>query len=450
MQKAKAFVNHLRYAKTSKLLVASAVILLGAGVVAFNAITASQHAAAAGLPRDCDNNSIIYCGATTKDEFVQKYNQNANGDLKTVYEHFGLSPDELSRFQSTAKMGTVYKDGRVVVDGKVVGTNARSIGRHSIPGSSPMNIGGKTYYMSPNSTAFQSNSIQAHVMMNGDKVEFIALTSCGNGVEVTQPDYRCDMLNRTQVDRDTFQFSSKVTAKDGAKLTKVVYDFGDGQKVEKTSATEVVTHNYAKAGNYTAKVTAYFEVNGETKTHTSAECTKPVEVKPAPGYDCTALIAKKITRTKYEFTATSEVSGGATLKDASFNFGDNQTAEGIKPKEANKVVIEHNYAKEGTYTITATLNFNIADGVKSAKCEAKVTVAPEDCKSNPNRPECQPKECKPGIPEGDARCKETPTELPSTGPADMIGSALGIGGIVTAGGYYLRSRRDLLSVIFKR
>lgn len=450
MHKAKAFVNHLRFAKTSKLLVASAFVLLGSGVVAFNAITASQQAAAAGLPRDCDSNSIIYCGATTKEEFVQKYNQNATGDLKAVYEHFGLSPSELGRFQSTAKMGTVYKDGRVVVDGKVVGTNARSIGRHNMPGSTPINIGGQTYYMRPNTSAFQSPSIQGHVMMNGDKVEFIALTSCGNGVIVDQPEYQCDMLESRQVDRDTFQFSSKVTAKNGAKLTKVVYEFGDGQKVEKTSATEVVTHNYAKPGNYTAKVTAYFDVNGQTKTHTSAECTKPVEVKPAPAYECSGLIAKKITRTKYEFTATSTVSGGAVLKDASFSFGDSQTAEGIKPKEANKVVIEHDYAKEGTYTITATLNFTVAEGVKSAKCETKITVAPEDCKSNPNRPECQPKECKPGIPEGDARCEETPPELPSTGPAEMIGSALGLGGIVTAGGYYLRSRRDLMSVVFKR
>ncbi len=460
MQKLSIFINYVRFVQSSKFLMASAVVA-GISLFVITGVLRPQSVAAA-LPRDCDANSIINCGAVTKEEFVQKYNQNQPGDLKAVYEHFGLSQSEIERFQQTAKMGTVYKDGRVVVDGKVVGTHATSIGRHNKPSSTPLNIAGKTYYTRTNQTAFQSDAIQAHVMMNGDQAEFIALTSCGNPVTVThpvQPTYRCDMLNREQIDRDTYKFSTKVTAKDGAKLTKVVYEFGDGQKVEKTNPTEVVTHTYQKTGDFTAKVTAYFEVNGKTQTHTTAECTKPVEIKPEaekPTYKCTSLTARQITRNKYEFTANATVTGDAHLKDAKFDFDDGQTAEGIIPTESNKVVVEHEYAKEDSYTIVATLNFTVANGVKSDKCEVRITVSPETCPINPsvskNSPECEPCPHNKDLSKNSPECKapETPKNLPSTGPAEMISGALGFGSIMTAGSYYLRSRRDLLAVIFKR
>jgi uncharacterized repeat protein (TIGR01451 family)/LPXTG-motif cell wall-anchored protein len=58
--------------------------------------------------------------------------------------------------------------------------------------------------------------------------------------------------------------------------------------------------------------------------------------------------------------------------------------------------------------------------------------------------ECQPKECKPGIPEGDARCNTTPTppELPQTGAGENIITFLGLGALVTSIGYYRASRRQ--------
>ena len=442
MKRVNAFLNHVRIAATSKLFIVSALVVLSGGLVAVNTLT-NPGAAWADLPRDCDDNSVVYCGTTTKDEFVAKYNENKTGDLPAVYAQFGLSQDELSRFNGTAKMGTVYKDGRVVVDGKVVAHDAKSIGRHDMAGSAPMQIAGKTFYLRPTGVSFRGDSIEALVMMNGNKVEFVALTSCGNPVTMTQPSYSCDMLTSQKVDDDTYKFSSKVTAKDGATLTKVVYEFGDGQKVEKTNPGEVVTHDYAKPGKYTAKVTAYFTYQGQQLTHTSADCTKNIEVPqpPKPQYACSALTARKISRTKYEFVATTKTAGGATPKDASVDFGDNQKVEGVKAKDG-KFTVEHEYAKEGDYTIVATVNFNIADGVKSAKCEAKLTVDKDT-----------PEECKPGIPVGDERCEEkpeVPAELPSTGPIEIIGSTIGLGSIAAAGNYYLRTRRDLLSTIFKK
>lgn len=442
MKQISSFINYIRFAKSSKLLILSAFVLISGSLLAFSALNQSRSAQAA----NCSDNDIIRCGATSAGDLAAKYNANTSGDLKAIYQQFGLSPDEISRFTSTAKMGTAYKDGRVVVDGKVVATEVNSLGRTTLGGKNnvPITIGGKTYHYGSNSSNFGSDSLPTLVMMNPDthEMEFAALTACGNPVWGKSPKYKCSMLNREDVDRDTFNFSTSVVAESGATVSRVVYDFGDGETQTVTDPGQKVSHTYAEAGDYTAKVTVYFSVNGREESDTRKECTKPVEVKPEapnPVYECTALTARKITRTKYEFTATTHADGGATLKDADFDFGDGQSAKGIKPKDEKKIVIEHEYAKEGSYKIATTVNFNIANEVKSNTCKTEVTVD--------NQP---PEECKPGIPEGDEQCEEKPVSLPSTGPAEIFGSAVGLGSVVTAGGYYLRSRRDLLSVIFKR
>ena len=57
----------------------------------------------------------------------------------------------------------------------------------------------------------------------------------------------------------------------------------------------------------------------------------------------------------------------------------------------------------------------------------------------------KPKECKPGIPEGDKRCTVTPPvtppELPVTGTGANIAAFLGLGALVASIGYYIASRR---------
>lgn len=453
MQVFKRFLTYMRHVKTSKLLVTGAIALTVGSVMAFGALTQQKPAAAA----DCAND-VICGGASSREDFAAKYSANSAGDLHAIYQQFGLSPDEISRFASTAKVGTAYKDGRVVVDGKTVATNANSLGRTTLGGKNnvPITIGGKTYHWGSNSRNFGSESLPALVMMNPDthEMEFAALKACANPVWGTSPKYKCSMLNREQIDRDTFSFSTTALA-ENATISRVVYEFGDGQTKTTTNPSEEVEHTYTTPGSYTAKVTVYFSVNGREESDTRAECTKPVEVKTAPTVACTSLSARQISRNKYEFTAHAEFTPGATLVDGSVDFGDNQRKEGIKPT-GKTVVAQHEYAKEGSYTIKAILNFNIEGKVSAKTCEIKISVSPEACPLNPSvpvgSPACQPCPYNPNLPKGSPECKapETPVTLPSTGPAEMIGSALGLGSLVGAGGYYFRSRRDLLATMFKR
>lgn len=62
--------------------------------------------------------------------------------------------------------------------------------------------------------------------------------------------------------------------------------------------------------------------------------------------------------------------------------------------------------------------------------------------------ECEPNECKPGIPEGDERCEDTtvpgettPSELPKTGPFEIVLTIIGVALIVLGGAYWYAKKR---------
>ncbi|MGH7197084.1 MAG: PKD domain-containing protein [Candidatus Saccharimonadales bacterium] len=453
-------MNTFSYLLKPKVML-SGLVLAVALAVGYGFVVSSNLSASTG--RDCSPNSILKanvgggCGTMSASEFRTDYKTNKEGDLPAIYNHFGLQSGEIDRFASSAKKATAYKDGRIVVDGQTVATDAYSIGRQQITGNNQkFTIGGKTYWGGPNSGNFGSSSIPAYVMFNDDGLmEFAVLTSCGNptnGKKVT-PKYSCDKLNMNPVSgkKNTYNFTTNATATNNAKIVKVIYDFGDGSaKVEKTKPSDVVTHTYAKPGNYTAKVTVVVSLpGGKTKTVTGVQCTKPVKVEEEkkPFFACKNLVVTTINKEEreYRFTVTSEQRDGPKLAKADFNFGDGQSVTGVAPTNENTAMATHKYAKdlEGTVNITATVYATSGDkDANDNKCVAKL-----DFKAPP------PEECKPGVPVGDERCEEKPEApqvLPSTGPAEIIGGTLGLGSIVAAGSYYVSSRRNLLDLILKR
>lgn len=145
------------------------------------------------IPRDCSTNSINNkplnggCGSASPEEFIADVRANDPSDLQTIYADArlgSLTADKYDRFAKTAKMGTAYKNGNLVVDGQTVMTDMRSIGRETFPGQeATIVIAGKTYYHSRNIDSFQQSSLPAIVMFdkNGE-VEFAVIASCGNAI----------------------------------------------------------------------------------------------------------------------------------------------------------------------------------------------------------------------------------------------------------------------------
>ena len=420
---------------------------------------------------DCDNNAIIKCGYSSLSNFKTKFAQNPYGDLQKIYGHWGVDGN---KFAAQAKHVTVYKNGEVKTDdGTVVATGVNSLGREKHGDNrKSINIAGKTYYYSQPKDSFSPNSLDGYAMFNPDdhSMMLTILKACGNPVWGKSPGYKCDSLKQTKVNDTTYKYVATPYTKDGATVSKIVYDFGDGKTQTVTSNFgQEVTHTY-KAGKYTARATVYFKVNGKEKSHTRQECTKPVEVKeaPKPVFVCTGLVAKQVagSRTKFTFTASAQVKD-ATLKSATFKFDDGKTA--TVNAVGTTATTTYEYAKEGNHTTTVDLTFDKGSDKNNAKCKVVTKTVPETCKDTPEKPECQPpKTCAdtPDAPECQPpkTCEDTPNapecqpkddcttnpdkdackEIPSTGPAEILGSVLGLSTITGAGVYYRASRRNLL------
>ena len=376
--------NYVRYARASKLVVASVFVLALATFVSANLAGTQQSAdAATSTNRSCTDNDIIRCGTYSGGETASHIRQNKTGDLPAIYSAYGLQTNELDRFASTARLGTAYKNGNIVVDNEIVATDSFSIGRVKKSKDVPLNINGKTYYGAYSKDVFGSDSIPVLVMFDKEgAVEAAILTACGNPVHTKpkKPSASCDMLNKTAVagKKDTYNFSTKYSQSNGAKVAKVVYNFGDGTpEVTKTNPAEVVPHTYTKVGKFTAKVTVYFNMphGAPQKVVSGPQCTTPIEVKEVkkPVYACDALKAVVVSETQRTFTSAVTAKDGATLKHVVYNFGDG-SAE-VTKTNVNEAV-PHTYAP-GSYTARVTAHFNVNGKVETStneKCTVPVKV----------------------------------------------------------------------------
>jgi hypothetical protein len=176
-------------------LVATGLFLgvLGASSVT-NLISNNSVAAAS----NCDKVNIVYCGLDSNyvTSFQNYYTKNVSGhkasptvnkdytDLQTVYKWAGVTAAEVNSMNSTnTKVGTLYKDGRIVVDGKTVGTDAWVSARFT-NGNGFTQIAGNVYARKT-TTSFANASAKVIVYMQNDQMVFAIMTDCANAVKAT-------------------------------------------------------------------------------------------------------------------------------------------------------------------------------------------------------------------------------------------------------------------------
>ncbi len=103
-----------------------------------------------------------------------------------------------------------------------------------------------------------------------------AITNVTKTCEGTKtPVYTCDLLTVNKLDGRNIEAKLDYTAKDGASLKTVTYDFGDNSTPLTTDKTDV-HYTYAKDGNYNVTAKLLFSVNGKDQTVSSSSCVKPV------------------------------------------------------------------------------------------------------------------------------------------------------------------------------
>ena len=399
----------------------------------------------------CTSNDIMKCGFTTPSDFIAKVKANDNGvngtaDLQAIYAHYGLSSADYGNFAAHAVQGEAMRDGRIVVNSKVVGTGGMSIGRlESFQGSNPfsVSIAGHMYFGNVNSQAFAAgvNEIPVYVLLDSNGgFKFAVMPACGNPefpeskpapqVKATAV---CQVLNKTAdpTQANTFDFTAAAVKTGSAQITKFVYDFGDGSPtVTETDGSTPVPHTYTKSGTFTASVTVFANLPGQPNAQLPAVvmCTKQVTVAitPPPTPQVVVPTCKLLTATPsldnkmaFSFLVTA-VPNGSTFTSADFNFGDGNTQNSVTPNgDGVTASATHTYSAAGTFTASAVLHFTDPNGrpVTAPQC----TAVP-----SPIAPPPPP----------------APEALPNTGAGDTIGIFLGT---VSAGtlGYRMLVRRRL-------
>lgn len=376
-------------------------LLVAAGLFVGTAVVTPLVAEA----RDCSDNAVIRCGVTDINQLRSKY--NADASTQNIFAAYGLTGAVVNG--ATVKTGTTTRSGDVIVDGKVVATNAHSAGRQYISGSTRKESNGTVYYDSPNQTAFRTDSLAIIAFFDGDgKFIGAVLTDCGNPLTGTptpvppKPVYTCDSLAAAKISRTEFKFTTSATAKDGATIKDYVYNFGDGSS---QTAGASVNHTYTKPGTYTASVTVRVTVNGQL-VNASGNCVVKVKVEvencPIPGKEKYPVDSPECKEEKWIKVCDTRSNTITTIKeedfDKSYMTTDLSKCEKIKVCDTTTKQIVEIHKSEMTSNHTTDLS------------------------------KCAP------VP---------PPELPKTGPSDVLMSIVGVGGIVGATLAYVASRRAL-------
>ncbi len=410
-------------------------MMVGLAVTIVGLVAGSGRAVAAG----CDDYAIMYCGATSPSQLVNKMNNDGrHNDHTAIYSDFGLAPSQYGKFVSSAKHGTLHENGDITVDGAVVGRSTMNVGRvHDSNFTQSVMINGKQYWGGPFGSTYHANTADVMVMFDDKGVmQFAVMGSCGNPQRITpsKPVYSCDNLQKTKVSKNTYKFTTKASASNGAQLVKAVYDFGDGNTKTVTDLSQPVEHTFTKDSTVSVKV--FVKVpGGNVVTTSGSDCVTQIKFEqppaPNPQAQCVSLTATLLddSTRNYKFVATAQVSGGAKFKNADFDFGDSTIMRGLVPNN-NKVIVQHAYAQAANYTITATLHFTDTNGNEvTATCDTSISpTAP------PPSEECVP------TGKGDESCELT-NAGPGTGMivAGVFGSATTVAGV----GHYLIRRRLL-------
>ncbi|HUP26357.1 MAG TPA: DUF11 domain-containing protein [Candidatus Limnocylindrales bacterium] len=124
---------------------------------------------------DCDDNAVVRCGAFSVSELQTKM----TGDVPAIYAHYGINTADFSSLTT----GTVRSDGTVWANGRQVASQAISVGRQDMPGSTA--VSGLGVYERPPSVSFASNELSAFIKMTNGQFVYAIIQVCGNPVKAT-------------------------------------------------------------------------------------------------------------------------------------------------------------------------------------------------------------------------------------------------------------------------
>lgn len=374
--------------------------LLAFGITLFLAVISLTSAGVSALDttRDCDRFAVIKCGTLTDDELRKEYDTNngsgSNGstttqpDIKKVFSSFGITRGSLN---GTFKSGIVYKNGDVVVGGKIVATNAamaaRGLGGKAIAGTSASRI----------SVSAMGDSQTALVKFDGNgKFLFAVMKPCGNPVTATP----------------------KVTPPPPTPpkpMVKVVKYVDETKKYKRVGVN--VEYTYRVVVSNPGKV----DLKNVKLTDTPDKGITLISVNPAAGTITnniwTYTLPSLPKGTELTFTFTAKVPVYLAGKLVNTICVDAPAVPG-NPDECDDATVDVP-PPPGEIEVCVLADKTIQ------------TIAEDEFDSTKHSRDLA--DCEEEV--------ETPPELPETGPVDVIVQVVGAMSLVSAGAYYVASRR---------
>jgi len=199
-------------------------------------------------------------------------------------------------------------------------------------------------------------------------------------------------------------------------ITTTGYNAGSyqpqGNVYFKFSAKVASNDNLPDCGENTLINTAKATTSGGAKEDT-ANIVVPKTCKTEATYTCNTLSVSKTSDTASHFTTDYTVQN-ATFKDVTYVIRD---ADGkvIDTKTSTANTLDYDPGVAGKYNVQATINVTADD--------KSVSATSEGCKALFDT------------------TTETPSELPKTGTGETFAAVMGLGALITSGGYYIASRR---------
>lgn len=385
----------------------------------------------------CDKVNIIYCGLDGSDlngyvnsfqSFYDRGSNNGYDDLKAVFRWAGASNAAVANMNSTnTKIGTLYRNGDVKVDGTLVGQDAWVAARFGAGQNGFVKVTDNAWARKT-TTSLQNDTYKLIVHFGTDgNADFAVMVICGNAVKFTpvpqpKPELTCVSLDAVPVENSrTAKFTAQASAKNTT-ISKYFFDFGDGQTSTQPTAASSLTvyHAYDDyATDHTIKVTVYGPAFPDGSTNDN--CTAHFKTPERGNLVCTSLQAEDTNQPQTKkFVATASATN-TTITSYVFTI----TADGTTKTEtvttnASTAELDHTFASQNSaYTATAVVKGTTSDGqvVTSPSCAAAFTPPA------PSPP---------------------PQQLINTGP----GSIAGIFGLTAVAGYlgrhfYLRHKLGL-------
>lgn len=422
------------------------IVLLSIGTLSTHVV----HAASSG--QNCDDNAVVYCGATSVSGLIGKYNNgdglNTATSIHNIYSWFGISSNDIQSMGSTAQNGSVTSSGDVYVGGKLVANDALTGGRQNIqPGSTERNYQGTVFYTRAPSVSFLSSPLSAFVVMKDGVFQFAILTSCGNPVKAsptTSAPAPKPTPAPTPAPTTTPTATPPTTAATTPSPTPAPTPTVTTPSVSICSGTTTNSNSNTSSGTSTnSNSSASASQGGNCSTNTTTviqqqQTNSPSSSQPPSG-QCTGLLAQVNQSNTLAVTAavSFQTSGGAQLQSVTYNFGDGSASTA----PSTQTITSYTYQKSGTYTITATLNFTGSQSVPSSTCQTTATVtAPPTPTPTPSSTTTTTSTT---TPVATTTAATTPsTQLANTGPGN-IAAIFGVSTILGTLGYRLFLGRRL-------